>query len=95
MFEKRETIFKKKDRETWKRIRQVLKEAGVKASAGHYLQESLLPCGCGSKLDPRDFGAKGKVDREIYFIKVRTEDVKTALEIIDRSGLKTEVTEVF
>ena len=29
MFEKKETIYKKKDRETWESIRKVLKEQGI------------------------------------------------------------------
>ena len=91
MFEKKETIFKKKDRETWSAIRKVLKEEGIRSSAGHYLQDSVMACGCGAKLDPRDFGAKGKADHDIYFIKVRADEADRAREVIRRSGLKAEV----
>ena len=91
MFEKKETIYKKKDRETWNKIRLILKAAGIKVSARHYLQETLIAGGCGSKLDPRDFGPKGKADREIYVISVRKADAPKALEIIRENGLHTEV----
>ena len=91
LFEKKETIYKKKDGETWKKIRKVLKDAGIGMSAGHYLQDAVMACGCGAKLDPRDFGAKGKVDHDIYYIKVRAEDVPGALQVIRQNGLKAEV----
>ena len=89
MFEKKETIFKKKDRQTWGQIRNALKEAGVKFSSGHYLQETLMPCGCGARLDPRDLGPGGKVDRNIYYIRVRVSDVQRAEEVMQKCGLQT------
>ena len=94
MFEKRIDIFKKKDRETWEQIRTALKEGGLSGfKAGHYLQDSIMAGGCGAKLDPRDFGKKGKVDREVYFIKVRENDVEKAREILLRNGLVAEIDE--
>ena len=49
MFEKKIEIFKKKDREAWTEIRDLLKKEGVAGiSAGHYLQESVMAGGCGS-----------------------------------------------
>jgi len=91
MFGRTQVIFRKKDKETWKEIREALKGEGIKMSAGHYLQDAVMAGGCGAKLDPRDFGAKGKVDHEIYFIKVRPEDAARAEEVIRRNGLKAEV----
>ena len=88
MFEKKETIFRKKDRQTWGQIRNALKEAGVKFSSGHYLQETLMPCGCGARLDPRDLGPGGKVDRNIYYIRVRVSDVQRAEEVMQKCGLQ-------
>ena len=70
MFEKKVTIFKKKDRPQWLKIKAALKEAGLKGvRSGHYLQDSVMAGGCGAKLDPRDFGPKGKIDHDIYYIK--------------------------
>lgn len=94
MFEKKTVIFKKKDRETWEQIKTALKEGGLTGvKAGHYLQDSVMAGGCGAKLDPRDFGQKGKVDREIYTIKVNEADVEKANEILLRNGLVAEIDE--
>ena len=88
MFEKRVYIFKKKDRETWLAVKAALKESGLPGvRAGHYLQETVMGGGCGAKLDPRDFGAKGRIDREIYWVKVIEGDEEKAREILRRSGI--------
>ena len=85
MFEKKIEIFKKKDRAAWTEIRDLLKKEGVAGiSAGHYLQESVMAGGCGAKLDPRDFGKKGKIDRDIYYIRVRADRVR---EILRKNGI--------
>lgn len=87
MFEKKVVVFKKKDRAAWQAIKDALKEAGLKGvSASHYETESLRACGCGSKLDPRDFGPNGKIDRDEYQIKVREADEEKALAIIRGLG---------
>ena len=87
-FKKRVPIFKKRDRETWTQIRKALREAGVKGvRAGHYLQETVMGGGCGAKLDPRDFGKKGKIDREIYWVEVLPEDEERVRDILRRSGI--------
>ena len=92
MFDKRVDLFKKRDKETWLQIRKTFKDAGFKAfRSGHYLQETVMGGGCGAKLDPRDFGAKGKADHDVYCIKVREKDVQRAKELILQSGLVAEV----
>lgn len=94
MFEKKTVIFKKKDREAWKAIKAVLKEEGFKGvSASHYEVDVVKACGCGSKLDPRDFGAKGKIDRDVYQIKVKEIDKERALAAIRAHGLVPEIDE--
>ncbi len=94
MFEKMTDIYKKKDRETWQQIKTALKEGGLTGfKAGHYLQDSVMAGGCGAKLDPRDFGKKGKVDREVYFIKVKEKDVSKANDILLKNGLVAEIDE--
>ncbi len=88
MFEKRVDIFKKRDRETWLQIKAALREAGLPGvRAGHYLQETVMGGGCGAKLDPRDFGARGHIDREIYWVKVKQADEEKAREILRRNGI--------
>ena len=88
MFEKRVEIFKKRDRETWQQIRDALKEAGFRgAKAGHYLQETVMGGGCGAKLDPRDFGGHGRIDRDIYWVSVLQEDEDKARDILRQNGI--------
>ena len=93
-FEKKVTIFKKKDRETWQRIKDALKAEGFRGvRANHYFADTLCACGCGSKLDPRDFGAKGKIDRDIYFIDVRKDDADRAVVMLRERGIDPVVEE--
>lgn len=92
MFEKRVTIFKKCDRETWEQVKSALREAGLSGvRSGHYLQDAVMAGGCGAKLDPRDFGAKGKIDRDIYWVKVVEGDKDRAREIMRKSGIAAVV----
>ena len=88
LFRKRVPVFKKRDRETWLTMKKVLKDAsfpGVRS--GHYLQETVMGGGCGAKLDPRDFGGKGKIDRDIYWIEVPLEEEARAKELLISNGL--------
>ncbi|MCR4656111.1 MAG: hypothetical protein K5770_07790 [Lachnospiraceae bacterium] len=92
MFEKRVEIFKKRDKGTWLEIKETLKNAGIRGvRTGHYLQDSVMAGGCGAKLDPRDFGKKGRIDREIYWIKVRESDEKNVRDILRQNGIVTVV----
>lgn len=92
LFEKKVDIFRKKDRGTWLAVKKVLKEGGIKGvSAGHYLQDVVMGGGCGAKLDPRDFGARGRIDREIYFVKVRASDELKAQKLLENRGIVAEV----
>ncbi|MBR6115523.1 MAG: hypothetical protein IKQ10_10195 [Oscillospiraceae bacterium] len=94
LFRKRVPIFKKRDRETWKQIRATLREAGVKGvRSGHYLQETVMGGGCGAKLDPRDFGGRGRIDRDIYWVEVLPEDEKRVRELLRRNGIVPVVEE--
>ncbi|MBQ7578323.1 MAG: hypothetical protein IJT21_08670 [Synergistaceae bacterium] len=92
LFAKKVTIYKKKDKATWQKIKDVLKSSGIKGvKAGHYAIDSLSVCGCGSKLDPRNFGTNGKIDRDVYYIDVREEDLTRAQEIISQNGINAEI----
>ncbi len=93
-FAKKVTVFQKKDRDTWQKVRDALKGAGLEGvKAGHYEAESLRACGCGSKLDPRNFGAGGKIDREVYFVDVRQEDEELAKSILVSCGIEAVIDE--
>ena len=60
-----------------------LKDAGIKImESGFYETEPPL-CGCGAKLDHRDFGPNGKIDRKTYYISVRPEDLDRAKGVLE------------
>ena len=91
---KRVPIFKKRDRETWLRIKQTLKDAGFEGmKAGHYLQETVMGGGCGAKLDPRDFGGHGRIDRDIYWVEVPADREEEARELLRDAGIVPVVEE--
>ncbi|MBQ7154297.1 MAG: hypothetical protein IJR85_01940 [Synergistaceae bacterium] len=91
-FAKKVTVFKRKDKDTWLKIRDVLKTAGLSGvRTGHYSADSLVACGCGPKLDPRNFGAGGYIDREIYFVDVKAEDEERARSILAAQGIEAVV----
>ncbi|MEE8886847.1 MAG: hypothetical protein SOI56_09875 [Eubacteriales bacterium] len=92
MFEKKIDFYRKKDKEAWQKIRDALKEEGIRhVSSGHYFGDSVAPNGCGGHLDPRNFGPSGVIDRDIYYIRVREEDEEAARDAIRKHGLVTEV----
>lgn len=94
MFEKKTAIYKKKDKETWNEIRALLKKEGIGGvSAGHYLQDSVMAGGCGAKLDPRDFGENGKIDHDVYYIRVREKDEARVKDLLLRNGIVAEIEE--
>ena len=83
LFGKREKAFEVwGDKGRWNAAKQALKEAGIKImESGFYDTEPPL-CGCGAKLDHRDFGPNGKIDRLTYYISVKPEDVARAKELL-------------
>ena len=81
-FEKKVTIFQQKNKAEWLKISNALKNAGIKIKAGHYDADPFIACGCGAKLDPRNFGSNGHIDRDIYFIDVKESELQRANEII-------------
>lgn len=66
----------------WKLVRRALKEAGLEKVKANVWQDEAGACGCGAKLDVRDFGPNGKIDRDVYSIRVRKEDAGKAEEIV-------------
>ena len=87
-------IFKRRDSDTWNEIKKVFDADGsVDYKAGHFFQETVSHGGCGAKLDPRDFGSKGKIDREIYWVKVPEADADRAREILLKAGITPIVEE--
>lgn len=92
--EKKVTIFQKKDKETWKKIKKALKEEGVKhVSSGHYFADSVSVNGIGGMVDPRDFAVGHMVDRDIYYIEVPESVKDAAVAAAKKHGLVPVVDE--
>ncbi len=83
LFQKRVTVYEVKgDKASWKRMRQVLKEAGLQGVKTSIWEDEIAGCGCGAKLDNRNFGANGRIDRQIYSIRVTEADRETAERLV-------------
>ena len=83
-FEKREKAFEVwGDQKRWKAAKRALKDAGIKIVESGFYETEPPVCGCGAKLDHRDFGPNGKIDRKTYYISVRPEDVDQAKEALE------------
>lgn len=92
LFEHKKLIYRKRDKNTYRKIKSILKAEGFKqVSSGHYLQEEIIPGGCASQLDPRNFGPNGRIDRDIYYIKVPVSSYDNACNAILHHGIKAEV----
>lgn len=88
-FSKKITVYKEKGcKADWKAAKELLKGAGIDYSSTELPSEAPT-CGCGAKLDIRDFGPKGKIDRNFYYIDVAEADVARAKALLagrDRSS---------
>nr|WP_325297248.1 hypothetical protein [uncultured Dysosmobacter sp.] len=83
LFGKREVAFQVQgDKARWKAAREALKAAGVEImESGSYEGETPL-CGCGAKIDRRNYGPNGWIDRRIYYVSVRPGDVERAKAVL-------------
>ncbi|MDO4354970.1 MAG: hypothetical protein Q4E13_00495 [Clostridia bacterium] len=87
LFEKRELIFRKRDKAGFRQVKSVLKEAGITGIQARSYENEPPVCGCGSKLDPRDFGDNGKVERSFYAIFVPVSQAGRARQLLEPLGL--------
>lgn len=90
LFKKKETVFERKDKALWEKAKTALKEAGIRSVRAGFSEDEPPVCGCGSKLDPRNFGPRGKIDRNTYYIRVAEQEAEAAREIIRQAGLWTD-----
>ena len=82
LFGKRVVVFREQNRARWKLGKEALKTHGIQImESGCYDVEAPV-CGCGAKLDHRDFGPNGKIDRSMYYISVRPEDRNRAQALL-------------
>ena len=90
LFEKKVPVFKKRDKETMQKIKEALKEAGVRCWTGHYQMENIVQAGYAG-LDLRNLGPGGRIDRDIYYVNVKASEEARAKEVIRTAGLVAEV----
>ena len=82
-FSKKITVYKEKGcKEDWQKAKARLKEAGI-LFASTSLPSEAPACGCGAKLDIRDFGPRGKIDRDLYYIDVEEKYAARARAILE------------
>ena len=62
--------------------REALKSAGVQImEAGSYEGEMPM-CSCGAKIDRRNYGPNGWIDRRVYYVAVRPKDAEHARNVL-------------
>ena len=83
LFGKREIVFKTTgDKARGKAARTALKAANVRVmEAGSHESEEPI-CSCGAKIDRRNYGPFGWIDRRVYYVAVRPEDVGQACAVL-------------
>ena len=83
LFEKREEVFSGRDKAVWQRAKQALKAAGIRGVRAGHCEAELPVGGCGCHLDIRNFGPRGRIDREIYYITVPAAESERALRVLE------------
>ena len=83
LFGKREIVFKTVgDSRRWKDAKAALKAANIRImEAGSHESEEPI-CSCGAKIDRRNYGPYGWIDRRAYYVAVRPEDVGQACAVL-------------
>lgn len=87
LFEKREEVFSKRDKVGWEAARTALTKAGIRGVKARHCEVEPPVGGCGCKLDIRNFGPNGRIDREVYFITVPAEEAEKARAVLEGLSL--------
>lgn len=87
LFEKRTLVFQKQDKAAFRQAKDALKAGGITGIRSGDFENEPPVCGCGSKLDPRNFGANGKIDRSFYWIEVPDSQLEKAQQLLTPLGL--------
>ena len=82
LFEKREEVFCKRDKAGWETAREALKKAGIRGVRARHCEVEPPVGGCGCKLDIRNFGPNGRVDREMYVVAVPAAEAERAEAVL-------------
>lgn len=84
LFGKRQVVFEVTgDKPRWKAARGALKTAGIKIMEAGTRESETPICSCGAKIDRRNYGPNGWIDRYIYYVSVRPEDVEAAQKVLE------------
>ena len=83
LFEKKELVFKTVGgSERWRAARKALKAAGIRGMEAACYEKEMPTCGCGAKVNQEFLSPYGKLDRRVYYVSVRAEDVERATAIL-------------
>ena len=83
LFGKREIIFEVQgDKDRWNAAKAALRNAEIKIMEALSREGELPLCSCGAKIDRRNYGPNGWIDRRVYYIAVRPEDAEAARRIL-------------
>lgn len=79
LFGKREIVFEVQgDKARWQAAKELLKTADIRIMEASSREGEVPLCSCGAKIDRRNYGPNGWIDRRIYYIAVRPEDAEQA-----------------
>lgn len=83
LFTKKVKVYERKGAcAEWKTVRKALKEAGIKSISADIWQDEMPVGGCGAQMDVRDYGANGRIDRNIYAVRVPENAAEKASAIV-------------
>ena len=83
LFGKREVVFRSPgDKARWQAAKEALKAAGIEIMEANSYEGEIPLCNCGAKIDRRNYGPNGWIDRRVYYIAVRPEDVERAGQVL-------------
>ncbi len=83
LFGKREVVFEVQgNKERWQAARAALEAAEIKIMEALAREGEMPIISCGPKIDHRNYGPEGWIDRRVYYIAVRPEDTERAREVL-------------
>lgn len=89
LFGTREIVFEiQGEKDVWKQAKQTLQAADIKIMEAASREGETPLCSCGAKIDRRNYGPNGWIDRRIYYIAVRPGDAARAKELLSLSAKK-------
>lgn len=84
IFGKRERVFAVKgNRQQFLQAKETLKRAGIPIMESGTYEEEMPVCGCGAKVDFRNYGPNGRIDRYTYYICVAPSDAEPARKALE------------